>query len=213
VAALRHHGVPARSRVGFAGYFAESYHHDHVVVEFWDGDRWVVADTQLDPADRSRFDPSDLPALTGGDGSIDAPFVSAARVWAAYRRGEIDVDTYGVGPGTPFGGAWFVRNYVLNELAHRMRDELLLWDSWGLGQTDLHETATEIDELAALLLAADSGDTTAERDLAARYAGDDRLHPTGPVTCYSPTGAVRSVDLDTRESTTTETKIIPVRSA
>jgi hypothetical protein len=40
VAALRHQGVPARSRIGFAPYLSESgYHYDHVVVEWWDGSR------------------------------------------------------------------------------------------------------------------------------------------------------------------------------
>ena len=33
VAALRHQGVPARSRIGFAGYFGSEVHVDHVVVD------------------------------------------------------------------------------------------------------------------------------------------------------------------------------------
>lgn len=39
VAALRGRGVPARTRIGFAGYFAPDFHHDHVVAELWDGHR------------------------------------------------------------------------------------------------------------------------------------------------------------------------------
>ncbi|WP_433826732.1 hypothetical protein ACQP2E_32160 [Actinoplanes sp. CA-015351] len=50
VAALRAHGVPARSRIGFADYFDEGSHGDHVIVEWFDGSRWVATDTQLDPS-------------------------------------------------------------------------------------------------------------------------------------------------------------------
>jgi hypothetical protein len=181
-----------------------------VVTEFWDGDRWVVADSQLEPTPGGRFDVCDMPALTGGGATIGDPFVSAARVWTAYRRGEIDVDRYGVGPGQPFAGAWFVRNYVLNELAHRMRDELLLWDGWGLVGLELGDELADIDGIAALLLAADAGDTAADRELAARYAADDRLHPLREVTCHSPTGALRTADLTTREVTTTGTTTPPI---
>lgn len=46
VAVLRQHGVPARSRVGFADYFEPGWHHDHVVAEGHDGRRW----RRFDPA-------------------------------------------------------------------------------------------------------------------------------------------------------------------
>lgn len=44
ISLLRHHGVPARSRIGFAGYFTQGWHHDHVVPEAWLGGRWVRCD-------------------------------------------------------------------------------------------------------------------------------------------------------------------------
>src|ERR687898_951834 len=48
VAALRHHGMPARSRVGFASYLSlTTWHHDHVIVEAWLGGRWRRFDTEL----------------------------------------------------------------------------------------------------------------------------------------------------------------------
>ena len=42
VAALRRKGVPARTRVGFASYFFEGFHPDHVLAETWefDGEAW-----------------------------------------------------------------------------------------------------------------------------------------------------------------------------
>jgi len=57
-----------------------------------------------------------------------------------------------------------------------------------------------VDEVAALLLAADDGDNAAERELSDRYAEDHRLHPGERIVSRSPTGTHRSVDLRTRES-------------
>jgi hypothetical protein len=213
VAALRHGGVPARSRVGFAGYFHHDFHADHVIVEYWDGARWVFADTQLDPTGDWPFDTGDLPRSPGTDIGARSdpapPFVTAAQVWRAWRRGDIDADRYGVDPAHPVRGGWFVRNYVLQELAHRQGDELLLWDSWGAMSDDLggdtEEDLALVDEVAALLLAGDGGDVAAERELAARYATDPRLRPGPRVVSFSPTGEVRLVDLDTRAASPTGT--------
>ena len=118
----------------------------------------------------------------------------------AYRRAEINVERYGVDPGLPLRGGWFVRNYVLQELAHRQRDESLLWDEWGVMTRDLDGDLALIDEVAAMLLAADDGDDSAERQLAARYADDPRLNPGGRVRSHSPTGTVTSVDLSARRT-------------
>ena len=51
VAALRQKGVPARSRVGFAGYLETNYHVDHVIVEYHDCRRWIATDGQLELRD------------------------------------------------------------------------------------------------------------------------------------------------------------------
>jgi hypothetical protein len=198
VAALRQRGVPARSRVGFASYFEEGFHHDHVVVEYFDGERWVWADAQIAPDPVWGFDPGDVPRPSA--------FASAADVWTAHRRGEIDVDRYGVSPDLPLRGEWFACDEVLIELAHRMGDELLLWDVFGAmadPTTSAGHDARLVDEIAALLLAADAGDEAAERELAERYAADPRLHPGERVLCYSPTGHHRMVDLRTRTEAVT----------
>ncbi|WP_433791620.1 transglutaminase-like domain-containing protein [Actinoplanes sp. CA-252034] len=207
VAALRHRGVPARSRVGFAGYLAGGFHVDHVVTEYHDGDRWIATDTQLDPAAGFPVDVADVPLGPGG-------LRTAAQCWLAFRRGEIDPEGYGVGPGVPIRGPLMIRKYVLTELAHRYGDETLLWDFWGsdaaligdLGGRTLDEAwddlpswdsgdVTLIDEIAAGLVAADSGDTSAERRLAALYATDPRVRVGDTVTCHSPRGLRYDVDL------------------
>ncbi len=208
VAALREHGVPARSRVGFVNYFSDEseasagFWCDHVIVEAWDGQRWIFADAQLDPAGEWGFDPLDLPRLVGATPSAPPLFATAAQVWTAYRRGDIDPSRYGVDPEIPLGGPWFIRNYVLAELAHRQRDELLLWDIWGDMSITLDGADVALaDEVAALLLAADDGDPAAEATLDRRYAADPRLHPQGTVRCLSPTGLTINVDLTSRDAT------------
>jgi Transglutaminase-like superfamily len=48
VGVLRSNGIPARSRVGFAGYFVDGWHHDHVIVEAWLDGRWRRFDPEVD---------------------------------------------------------------------------------------------------------------------------------------------------------------------
>jgi hypothetical protein len=187
VSALRHKGIPARSRIGFADYLDPHWHYDHVVAEYWDGARWVATDTQIDVAD--------VRLAAGG-------LRPASQVWSSYRRGEIDVNQFGVDPGLDdVRGDWFVRNYVITELAHRHGDELLLWDLWGGMSRELTGDLTLIDEIADLLQSADAGDATAERKLAEHYATDPRLHPGTHVTCASPVAPESQADLR-REPTT-----------
>jgi len=189
VGALRQHGIPARSRVGFAGYFTEGFHHDHVIVEAWIDGRW------------RRFDPEvgePLPGLpTPHDMSLEAAassgFTTAAEAWLAYRRGEVDGSTYGVHPDVPeLCGPGFLVGEVIYEVAHRFGDELLLWDGWGrIGPPDqpvADEDASWTDEIAELLLAADAGDLEAERRLLERYRRDPDLHPGAEVMTLDPFG-------------------------
>lgn len=186
VAILREHGLPARTRIGFAGYFTPGFGHDHVVVEQFQDGRWVRFDPEL--TDGFDFDVTDMPT---GPGS---PFETAAQVWRGHRAGTLDVSRYGVGPeiGPPLRGEPIVAAYVIGEVAHRHGDELLLWDAWGAMVPDPTADLALIDELAALLVLADQEeaagrlDGPAARELAARYAADDRLHPGDTVTLLSP---------------------------
>jgi hypothetical protein len=187
VSALRHQGVPARSRIGFAPYFTPSFNYDHVVVEYWNGERWRMVDSQLAPANNWGFDTADMPAGT---------FLSAAKAWTGFRAGDLNGDDLGVDPQLPIRGGWFVRNYVFQELAHRQREELLLWDSWGAMAENLEADLELTDQIAALLLAADDGDTAAEQELAERYSKDPDLRPDGQVMSFSPTNPARPVRID-----------------
>ncbi len=179
VSALRHKGIPARSRIGFSNYFAEGFNHDHVVAEYWNGERWVMVDAQLEPGPAWRFDPQDMePGF----------FRSAAEVWLGYRAGLLDGDAFGVDPSLPIRGGWFIRNYVFFQLAHLQGDELLLWDSWGAMSGDLDGDLELSDQIATLLVASDNGDSAATEVLAARYAEDTELHPGDRIEQFSPAG-------------------------
>lgn len=199
VGVLREHGIPARTRLGFADYFTPGYRHDHVVVERWDpGSRsWRRSDPELEAGSRE----FDVHAMPAGEGS---PFETAAEAWIAYREGRTDLADYGVGPGTGFGGPWIVQNYVIGDLAHRQRTELLLWDGWGEmtepGEAIGEELAELTDRIARLTVAADAGDDDAERELAERWAADERLRPGRVVETHSPSGRVGRTDLERRET-------------
>ncbi|NIK57881.1 transglutaminase-like domain-containing protein [Kribbella shirazensis] len=170
VSALRHKGIPARSRIGFGNYFAEGFNHDHVVAEYWNGDRWVMIDAEMDPADpRFTFDVADMPR---------GPFTSAAEVWLGYRAGELDGDLYGADPDPDaplkLHGGWFIRTYVHYQLAHLNGDELLLWDNWGTMSDTLDGADVELtDRIAHLMVASDNGDETATKEVNDLY----RTHP------------------------------------
>jgi Transglutaminase-like superfamily len=55
-ALLRATGTPARIRCGFAGYFEAQRWVDHWVVEYWDGDGWLLTDPQTARSDLTSDD-------------------------------------------------------------------------------------------------------------------------------------------------------------
>lgn len=197
VSGLRAHGVPARSRVGFAGYFVDGWHHDHVIVEAWLDGSWRRFDPELAGSSAAVPDPTDM-AWTIPDGS---GFISAANAWLAYRRGDLDADIYGVDPDRPLlRGPQFLFDEVIIEIAHRFGDELLLWDGWGRmsppGEPISDEDASWLDAVAALLAEADKGDAEAEQRAHERYVADAGLHPGSTVVQASPFGdPLQTVDI------------------
>jgi hypothetical protein len=197
VAILRHHGVPARTRVGFASYFTEGWHTDHVIVEARIGGTWRCFDPEVATPSLALEDPTNI--LLGPDSA----FVTASHAWKAHRERGIDLSTFGVLGVPGFSGDWFVYDYVIAEVAHRFGHELLLWDLWGAMTLDLSqvsETDLElVDEAAELSIRADGGDIEAARQLHRLFLEEDRLNPRGHVRTLSPTGSGSLVDLHTRQ--------------
>jgi hypothetical protein len=170
VAALRAHGVPARARCGFLHYDPNSdWYIDHWVAEYWNGERWILSDAQMDPVQVKAFgldfDPADVPR---------DKFVVAGQAWIAYRKGELDGDKCGL-PGIPGeSGPWWIAANLIRDVASLANMELLPWDVWGR----IPEPEDTIDaDLTALLddLAAVTADPDTAAEARARYEADDRI--------------------------------------
>lgn len=157
-ALLRQRSIPARLRCGFATYFQPGEAVDHWIVEHRRPDRpgWVRLDAEI-LGTRVVEHPEDL---------RPGQFVSGAEAWAAYRRGEIDADTFGV-HGTDNYGAAEIRGNAVKDLAALNAVEMLPWDEWGQ-MTEAYEgrTGPEYDDLLdAVAAAAGADDAEAIRGL------------------------------------------------
>ncbi len=121
---LRHQGVPARVRCGFAAYFREAQWEDHWICEYWlQGERrWRQVDAQLDGVLTQHlgigFDPTDLPPDM---------FLSAGDAWLRCRAGQDDAAVYGHGTAR---GMWFIRVNVMRDHLVLNGSEVSAWDSW-----------------------------------------------------------------------------------
>jgi hypothetical protein len=184
-AMLRHQGIPARIRVGFADYFRAfpGFYTGHVITEYWQDARWKRADPEQSPKhiqyNRIDFDVTDIPPerfLTGG------------AAWTLCRRGGVNAELFGAAPDDFFKGWWALRNRVFHDLAMLNKIELLLWDTWGWLEYNFEPTEGElqtIDSIATLI----QGDVEANFEEIRRiYCTDTRFSAPESVMCYSPTG-------------------------
>lgn len=185
-AILRHQGVPARARCGFARYFMPGKYEDHWVCEYWkvDEHRWVMVDAQLDEIQRKalqiEFDPCDVP---------HDQFLLAGKAWQLCRAGQADPDRFGI---LDMHGLWFIRGNVVRDLASLNKMELLPWDCWGLIDKKKDENLSPedmslLDLVATLTLAGNE----AFHELHTTYE-DARLRVPSVTKSYTSSG-VRTV--------------------
>jgi transglutaminase superfamily protein len=176
-ALLRDKGIPARGRCGFGVYFQEGKYIDHWVVEWWDGERWVMTDAQLDSFQvaylKPDFDPLDVPRDR---------FIDAGRAWATYRAGGADGDSFGV---LDMWGPWFIRGNISRDLASLNKVEMLPWDGWGMDDLTEPLPDEEFDKLAAVAARADFD------EVRALYESNDRIRVPDVITSYLPSGPVQ----------------------
>lgn len=177
-AALRHHGVPARARCGFATYFLPDHFEDHWVCEWWDGarGRWVLTDAQLDGLQREAlgldFDPLDTPRDR---------FLVAGDAWRMCRTGAADPDDFGI---FDMHGLPFVLADLVHDVVALTGEEELPWDGRALMvPLEAEVPAADLpllDRLAELSVACGSADVAAGehawRELAAVVAAEPRLN-------------------------------------
>jgi hypothetical protein len=178
---LRHKGIPARLRMGFAPYYLETtadgqvFSSDHVITEYWDGQQWRLVDTEK--FDGLDFDIHHIPRdrfLVGGN------------VWQLCRRGAANPDNFGHGPGDSFTGWWAVREGLLRDLAALNKVEVLLWDAWGWLDDFQFEQGEEETILLDRLAELTQGDDSAFDTIQTLYANDARLRAPPTLMCYSP---------------------------
>lgn len=177
VAALRAHGIPARARCGFGGYFGTGWYEDHWVFEYWNAaaGRWVLADAQIDDLQRGTFGIGmDVLDVSRDD------FLVAGDAWRRCRAGLGDPGKFGLSLMNE-GGYWWIAANLLRDVAALNNVEMLPWDIWGeMLRPDQEPDETQMalfDELAALT--ADPSSDFAE--LMARYQADPRLTVPGTV--------------------------------
>jgi hypothetical protein len=181
-AILRHKGVPARVRSGFATFFHPQRRFDHWLCEYWTTaeERWIMVDPwmsqiqqekeQLDPALRVGLAEMDYDPLDVRPGY----FLTGGLAWQRCRRDGEDADQYGT-----YGdlqGLWFIRDNMLRDLLCLNKLEVLPWDCWGPLAGKEH--APQADELAWLDRAAAltrAGDEAFD-DLRAMYEQTPSLH-------------------------------------
>ncbi|WIY03500.1 transglutaminase-like domain-containing protein [Amycolatopsis mongoliensis] len=153
VSMARHHGIPARARVGFASYLMPGWYLDHVVAEVWSPDGWRLVEPQL-PDDFGEFDLLDVPRDR---------FLVGADAWAAARSGDIEPARLVVSPDldAPFlRGLPYARHNLVLDLAALNKHEMVLWDLWGdLGDDAVlaPDAVARADELAEVMAEADLG--------------------------------------------------------
>jgi len=181
VALCRHHGIPARSRTGFATYFMPGWFIDHTVAEVWDASasRWRLLDVELavehtDPNDGTVLDAFDLP---------NDRFVTGDDAWKGCRAGELNPERFVVHPDLeiPQLRGWpYLRHNLVQDLAALNNHEMLLWDVWGIDFAD-----DPTPEQIALLYEVSAAGTFAERTRLFAHA-DLRVPPE--VTSFTPGG-------------------------
>jgi excinuclease ABC subunit A len=98
---LRHKGIPARMRVGFAEYLGkeQSYKSDHWITEYWKADqnRWVLADPDVGGVPVGMIPVKDGCNLH--DLRRDKDFFVAGAAWKLARDGKVRSDLFPIQRG------------------------------------------------------------------------------------------------------------------
>lgn len=149
VSLARHHGFAARSRVGFANYFADGWWIDHTIAEVWDEreQRWRLVDSELPdgfkPASGEAFEPIDIPRDR---------FLPGLDAWRLVRSGELLADPFVVAPEIEIPelrGIPYLWHNVVQDLAALNRHEMVLWDVWGIDLEPVNDQGAMLLDMVA----------------------------------------------------------------
>lgn len=166
-ALLRHRGIAARVRCGFATYFQPDQGLDHWIIEYRVDrtGRWVRVDAEILGQSIVQH-PEDL-----GPGQ----FLTGGEAWTAFRQGDIDASTFGV-YGSDNWGPGEIRGNLVKDLAALNKVEVLPWDVWGrMEQAYQGKTDADYDQLLDTTATACAADDLPK--LAELYERDDLQVP------------------------------------
>jgi len=159
VSILRHQRVPARLRIGFAGYFMspKPKYVDHRIAEYWNRelDHWVLVDAMIDDVRRKRLNLK-FDTLNIDSGSS---FLLAGDVWQRCRAGEADPEKFGDSPDDT--GMPPIRYALLHDFDALNKVELVGFDTFhNLINKPEHEVTEGerklLDEIAEITTLVDS---------------------------------------------------------
>ena len=130
VSLLRHKGIPARMRVGFADYLGKEskFKGDHWISEFWsdEQDHWVLADPDVGGVPLGMIPVKDGCNLH--DLKRDKDFYVAGSAWKLAREGKVRPDLF------RYSGRWkgfpCIRGNLLHDFQALNGLELALFDYW-----------------------------------------------------------------------------------
>jgi excinuclease ABC subunit A len=159
VSMLRHQNVPARVRVGFAGYYCAEIprYWDHRIAEYWNEGfyRWVLVDAMTEEPIferlRLKIDPLNV------DGN--SQFLLAGDVWQMCRAGKANPQEFGDSPDDL--GMPPIRYALLQDFDYLNKNELVGFDAWHelISKPEKEVTKQDkhlLDEIAKVTCHADS---------------------------------------------------------
>lgn len=199
-ALLRNTGIPARVRYGFSHVFYEPRQviHDHVVVEYWTGEDWRIADSRLSRAFRRRHDLAHLNPV----GISPDLFIPGGDAWRRVRTSQVPARAFSDLRGDDGYGLWKVRNLMIYDLTSLCGFEPLLWDAWGVMLLQPPGVPPHaIEQLEFLDEMAECATISSEEcaALIARFSMAKGIYPENQIISFSPVSGRHTVDLKRRD--------------
>lgn len=130
VSMLRHQGVPARVRSGYARYIPGPITQERWFAEYWEMDqnRWIVVDPSQDDILQER-----VKAEFKGYNPLDLSYFEhvylGGHVWQLCRREQAKPTEFGI--NKRFKGWFYIRANLLHDLDALNKIEPAPWDFWG----------------------------------------------------------------------------------
>jgi len=169
---LRHKGIPARMRVGFATYLMPGQYTDHYLCQYWNTaqERWLLVDSQIDDLQRMAlnitFDTCDVP---------EDLFLTGGKAWQLFRKGKVNPDLFGI---FEVRGSWFIGGDMIFDIMSLNKIESHPFDIWplmpGYRQEDYSKECLDMMDNIAAITGAFVPDCVKVRSL---YQSEKKLQP------------------------------------